>query len=137
MRHTVKVGTRHDREFVVDPDRTIAFPGGGAPPMLSTPALILELELTARDAIAADHAADQASVGTFLEIEHLAPTPLGARVRCSARVVHSEGPVVTFTIEAHDGVERIARGLHRRRIVSRERFAKRLNAKTPSDRLTG
>jgi predicted thioesterase len=100
--------------------------------MLSTPALILELQRTARSAIAGGHPDSDASVGTFLEIEHVAPAPAGARVRCSARVIHIDGPVISFAIDAHDDVERIAQGLRRRRIGLKLRFARRLDAKWPS-----
>ena len=129
MAHLVKVGMRLERDFITTPAHGIEFPGGNAPPMLSTPSLILELELTARDAISAAHGEHEASVGTFIELEHLAATPIGARIHCSARVIHIDRSVITFAIEAMNDQEKIARGLHRRRIVSRERFIQKLNAK--------
>ena len=65
------------------------------------------------------------SVGTFLEVEHLAPAPDGFTVTCRARVIHVNGPVVTFQVEAHDGTESIARGIHKRRVIDVDRFARR------------
>jgi predicted thioesterase len=50
-------------------------------------------------------------------------------VVCRARVIHVDGPVVTFKVEAHDGVETIARGIHRRRVIDVERFRGRIEKK--------
>jgi fluoroacetyl-CoA thioesterase len=70
------------------------------------------------------------TVGTRIEIDHLAATPVGTQVTCTARVVHSEGPVISFQLEASDGHETIARGFHKRRAVNVDRFAARLQKKT-------
>jgi hypothetical protein len=51
------------------------------------------------------------------------------RVTCWARVIHVNGLVVTFQIEAHDGIEPIARGIHKRRVIDVDRFARRLERK--------
>ena len=48
---------------------------------------------------------------------------------CRARVILVDGPVVTFQVEAHDGVESIARGIHRRRVIDVDRFARRVERK--------
>ena len=99
------------------------------PAVLATPWLVASLEYAARDAIAPLLDANERSVGTFIEVEHLAPAPEGFTVRCRARVIHVDGPVVTFQVEAHDGVEVIAKGLHRRRVIDVDRFARRIAKK--------
>ena len=53
---------------------------------------------------------------------------------CRARVIHVDGPVVTFQVEAHDGVEPTARGIHRRRVIDVNRFARRVARKSRSRR---
>jgi predicted thioesterase len=68
-------------------------------------------------------------VGSFIVVEHLAPTPHGFTVTCRARVIHVDGAVVTFQVEAHDGIEPIARGIHRRRVIDVDRFARRVERK--------
>jgi predicted thioesterase len=50
-------------------------------------------------------------------------------VTCRARVIHVDGAIVTFQVEAHDGVEPIARGIHRRAVINVERFARRVQKK--------
>jgi predicted thioesterase len=65
----------------------------------------------------------------MIEVEHLAPSPEGFHITCRARVIHVAGPVVTFQVEAHDDLEPIARGIHRRRVIDVDRFARRVEKK--------
>jgi predicted thioesterase len=99
------------------------------PAVLATPWLVAHLEYAARNAIAPCLAENERSVGTFLEVKHLAPVPEGFTVVCKARVIRADGPVVTFQIEAHDGHELVARGLHKRRVIDVVRFARRVERK--------
>jgi predicted thioesterase len=102
------------------------------PAILATPWLIAHLEYAARDAIAPCLEEHERSVGTFIEVEHLAPVPEGLTVTCRARVIHVNAQVVTFQVDAHDGVEPIARGIHRRRVIDIDRFARRVERKKGS-----
>ena len=115
--------------MVVGPSNRIVFADDRMPAVLSTPWLVAHLEYAARDAIAPCLGDGERSVGTFLEIEHLAPVPEGLTVVCRARVILTDGPVVTFQLEAHDDFEVVARGLHRRRIIDVDRFARRVARK--------
>lgn len=122
MKSPPKVGTTFEQRFRVEPQHTVHFSEQGVPPVLATPWLIWLLESAALESLKPFLDADEMSVGVQVEMEHLAPTPLGAEVVCVARVVHSEGPVVSFQIDARDAHEPIARGLHKRRVVNSERF---------------
>ena len=64
-----------------------------------------------------------------IELRHLAPVPVGKKVRCLARVIYAEGRQVTFQIEARDEVELIARGIHKRAVIRVESFARRVREK--------
>src|SRR5690349_11385188 len=108
----------------VTEENCINFADGGMPHVLSTPWLVAYLEFVARDALSSCLADDERSVGMVVEIEHLAPSPLGSKVTCRARVIHVDGPTVTFQIDAHDEVEPVAKGLHKRRVVQVDRFAR-------------
>jgi predicted thioesterase len=114
---------------LVGPGNTIVFADDRMPAVLSTPSMIAHLEYAARNAIAPCLTENERSVGSFIEVEHLAPVPAGFTVHCRARVIHADGPVVTFQIEAHDGTEIVARGLHRRRVIDVDRFRKRVERK--------
>lgn len=129
MKSRPRIGMSGEQALEVGPSNRISFADARMPSILATPWLIAHLEYTARDTIAPCLEDNERSVGTFVEVEHLAPTPEGARVTCRARVIHVDGPVVTFQVEAHDEVEAIARGIHRRRVIDVDRFARRVAKK--------
>jgi predicted thioesterase len=129
MKSPPKTGLTAEQTIRVGPDNRISFTDGKMPAVLATPWLIAHLESAARDAIASCLEEHERSVGTFIEVEHLAPAPDGFQVICRARVIHTDGPVVTFQVEAHDRVETIARGIHRRRVIDVDRFARRVERK--------
>ena len=97
--------------------------------VLSTPSLIWFLEHAARDALASLLEPDETSVGVSVDVEHLAATPRGHEVTCVARVVHVDRSLVTFQVTAEDGREAIARGVHKRRVVSAKRFESHVQRK--------
>ncbi|MGO9466233.1 MAG: thioesterase family protein [Isosphaeraceae bacterium] len=129
MKQLPRTGLTGELQITVGPENRISFADEHMPAVLATPWLVGYLESTARDAIAPCLAANERSVGAFIELEHLAPAPEGFRVTCRARVIHVDAAVITFQVEAHDGVEPIARGIHRRRVIDVERFARRVKKK--------
>jgi predicted thioesterase len=129
MKSTPKVGLTGESRFVVDAATRISFADARMPSVLATPWLIAHLEYTARDAIAPCLEEHERSVGTYVEVEHLGPVPEGFTVTCRARVIRAEGTEVVFQVEAHDGVEPVARGIHRRRVIDVDRFARRVARK--------
>jgi predicted thioesterase len=129
MKSTPRLGTAAEQRLTVDATNRIAFADDRMPAVLATPWLVAHLEYAAREAIAGCLEEHERSVGTFVEVEHLAPVPEGFTVVCRARVIHVAGPVVTFQVDAHDGTEPVARGLHKRRIIDVDRFARRVARK--------
>ncbi|HOW68834.1 MAG TPA: thioesterase family protein [Candidatus Paceibacterota bacterium] len=129
MRNTIKTGMCAEIEFRVENEHTISFLEADMPAVLSTPSLIWFLEHAAIEVLKPVLEAGEVSVGTNVEIQHLAPTPAGCTVTCRARVVQADGQAVSFHVEAHDSHELIARGYHQRRIVRAGSIAKRVLAK--------
>jgi fluoroacetyl-CoA thioesterase len=129
MKQVPRVGLQGEQRITVGPENRISFVDARMPAVLATPWLIAYLEYTARDALAPCLEDNERSVGVSVDVEHLAPTPEGFTVTCRARVIHVNGPVVTFQVEAHDGTEPIARGIHKRRVIDVDRFARRLEKK--------
>jgi predicted thioesterase len=130
MKSSPKVGAIGEVQFTVEKQYIIGFADEQMPAVLATPWLIWFLERAAREAIDPCLEPDERTVGTHIDVRHLAPTPPGQRVTCRARVVHSEKTGVSLQVEAWDEQELIARGMHERRIIRCERFAKRVQAKT-------
>jgi fluoroacetyl-CoA thioesterase len=133
MKSLPKVGTLGQERFVVELRHAIDFAQGGMPAVLCTPWLIWFLEHAARAAILPLLETGESSVGSEIQVFHLAPTPVGQTVTCSARVLFAERNEVSFHLEAHDERERIARGSHRLRVIRVDRFAKRVAQKTKGE----
>ena len=129
MRAPLKVGATAEVEFVVAPEHVIPFSDHQMPAVLSTPQLIAFLEQAARTAMDEVLDENERTVGIQVDVQHLAATPLGARVVCRARAIHVQGRQATFQIEAHDMHERIARGVHRRQVIRVDRFAEQVRRK--------
>ena len=126
MKSSPKIGTTGELQFVVEQKHVIEFATDGMPAVLSTPNLIGLLERTARKTIDPFLDAEERSVGMEIELRHLAPALLGAEVTCITRVYHVDGRKVDFQIEAREGGQLIARGLHKRAIVRVDSFARQL-----------
>jgi len=132
MKSRAPTGTTHELRFIVGPEHIIEFATDGMPAVLATPRLIGLLERTARETLYPFLEANERSVGVEIDLRHLAATPVGATVTCLARVISSEGPFVTYHIEARDEQELIARGQHKRAVIRVESFARRLARKAKS-----
>jgi fluoroacetyl-CoA thioesterase len=130
MKSAPKIGTVGETTFVVEPKHVIDFATDEMPAVLSTPNLVSLLERTASQSLTPCLESDERSVGIEIELRHLAPTPLGARVTVTVRVIHAEGRQVTFQVEAHDEHELILRGVHKRAVIRTGSFAKRVQAKS-------
>jgi len=130
MKSAPKIGATGQLQMVVEPGHCIDFAVGGMPAVLSTPSLIGLLERAARQALQPFLDADEASVGTEIELRHFAATPLGQQVTCTARIIRVEAAQIGFQIEARDRHELIARGLHQRAVIHIESFARHVQRKT-------
>ncbi|QEX24541.1 hypothetical protein FRZ61_44820 [Hypericibacter adhaerens] len=90
--------------------------------VVSTPALIGFLEDASHRAIRDCYEAGEVSVGTKVDIEHLAAAPLGQAIEASAEVVAVQGRRVDFKVEAHQGGRLVMQGRHQRAVVDLARF---------------
>jgi predicted thioesterase len=127
-RDVIKAGMSAERTLVVPPERTVGHFVAHMPMVYATPMMILEMEMASGDAINACLEPGWITVGTEVDIRHLAATPVGARVRTTARVIAVERRVIRFEVEAFDDTRRIGEGRHARGLVNLESFARRLRA---------
>jgi fluoroacetyl-CoA thioesterase len=122
----VVAGMSGRREVVVTPELTVGAFVEGMPSVYATPMMILAMELASGVAVAPHLPPGWVTVGSEVNVRHLAPTPVGRTVVATARVVSVEGRSVTFAVEAHDGENKIGEGTHRRGAVNLQSFAKRM-----------
>lgn len=123
------IGTSCEKTFTVESKHAIDFASQQMPEVLCTPWLVWFLEHTAREAVLPFLSPGESTVGSSVEIEHLAATAVGDSVTCLARIVHVENRRISFHIEARDSHELIARGFHKLHVIDVERFASNLKRK--------
>ena len=97
--------------------------------VMSTPTMIAMMELAAMDAIKAYYDAGENSVGSGIEVQHVAATPPGHRVRAEAEVTRVEGRRIELKVRAFDETEEIGSGIHRRAVIDAAKFTERLKSK--------
>jgi fluoroacetyl-CoA thioesterase len=123
-RDVIKPGMSAERILVVPPERTVGHFVKHMPMVYATPMMILEMEMTSGDAVNPFLEAGWITVGTEVDIRHLAATPVGATVRTTAKVIAVERRVIRFEVEAFDDKRRIGEGRHARGLVNLEAFAR-------------
>ncbi len=103
------------------------------PRVFATGYMVALLEWACIDAIKPhlDWPAEQ-SVGTHINVSHLAATPPGLTVTVQARLDEVDGKRLKFTVSAHDGVDTITEGTHERFVIDAEKFSARLQKKIPT-----
>lgn len=114
---------------VESPAMTVRLEGERALSVYATPRLVWDVEEAARAALGPYLEPGEASVGTLVQVRHLAPTPVGMRVTARARVTAVEGRRVAFDVEAYDEREKVGEGTHERVVIDAAKFAARIAAK--------
>jgi predicted thioesterase len=121
----VRPGMTGREEVVVTHDLTVGGHVEGMPLVYGTPMMIMAMEVASGSAVRSHLPPGWVTVGSEVNIRHLAPTPIGRTVVATARVLEVEGRSVLFAVEAHDGERKIGDGTHRRGAVNLDAFAKR------------
>jgi fluoroacetyl-CoA thioesterase len=130
MSFEVKIGFTKERKIRINSDQTTSFLWEGEN-VLSTPSLISEIEETCRLLLKEQFISDPNwdSVGTLVDIRHIAATPVGAEVLLKSKVILVNGRRIMFEIEAFDNLEKIAEGRHERFIINIPEFKDKFNVK--------
>jgi fluoroacetyl-CoA thioesterase len=128
MKASLVAGVTATGRITVDRDRTIDFMGEEAR-VYATPMLVRDIEMTCRNLLLAHLDPGEDSVGTRVEIDHLAATLLGMPVELAVTVTEVNGRAVTFEVAGKDSLEAICRGRHMRFVVDVEKTKARLAAK--------
>jgi predicted thioesterase len=127
-RDVIKIGMSAERTLVVPPEQTVGHLLEGMPMVFATPMMILQMELTSGDTIRGFLQPGWVTVGTEVNIKHLAASPVGATVRTTAKVIAVERRVIRFEVASFDGERKIGEGFHARGLVNVASFNKRFGA---------
>jgi len=122
-------GMMGSAELTVGEEHTAPSIGSGRVHVLATPVMINLIEAAALAAVEQSLPEHHQSLGTHLDVTHVAATPVGMRVRATAEVVRVEGRTVYFRVRAEDERELIGEGTHERVVVNVDRFDQRVQAK--------
>ena len=125
----LKPGLRGQATLVVAEEHTAPRVGSGRVHVLATPVMINLIEAAALEAVEKLLPPGHQSLGTVLNVRHIAATPVGMRVTATAEVTGVEGRTVRFRVEARDERELIGDGLHERVVVNVEKFDQRVQRK--------
>ena len=130
MNIMVKVGATKERKIRVSQNQSTSFLWEGEN-VFSTPSMISEMEETCRILLKEQFIPQEQwdSVGTFVEIKHLAATPVGAEVLLKAKVYSVNGRRVMFDVDALDKIEKIGEGRNERMVIEIARFRSRFDEK--------
>jgi fluoroacetyl-CoA thioesterase len=129
----LKPGLQGRAELVVGEEHTAPRIGSGRVHVLATPVMINLIEAAALDAVERLLPLGHQSLGTVLNVRHIAATPVGMRVTASAEVTGVEGRTIRFRVEARDERELIGDGTHERVVVNVAKFDQRVQRKLGSD----
>lgn len=130
-----RTGLRHSDQLAVCPRHTVpeidnAWPGfRDMPPVLATAIMIGFIEQTCVEALRPYLSPEQRTVGTHVDVSHVAATPVGMTVTAEIDLVAVEGKSLRFRVRCSDEAGLIGEGTHERVIVDFERFSKRVAEK--------
>lgn len=125
----LSVGIKGNLERTVTEDLTAEALGSGLLPVFATPAAVALAEETAWKSVAGELEEGQGTVGTLMELAHIAATPLGMKVRCETELVEVDRRKLVFTVKIYDEKEKVADGRHERFIIDNAKFLSKAEGK--------
>lgn len=136
MKETLKVGIRYEHKFVVPVSKTVPalYPESEEflvmPEVFATGFLVGFLEWACIKAINPhlDWPKEQ-SVGTHINVSHVAATPPGLEVTAIVELIEADGRRLVFSVEANDGIDLISKGVHVRFVINKDKFDTKLRQK--------
>ncbi len=125
----LKAGLRGEQSVEVVYENTATAVGSGVLKVFATPCMLALMEKTACDSVIPYLEEGNGTVGTQVDIRHLAATPIGMTVRCESELLEVDGRRLVFEVKAYDDAGLIGEGTHERFIVNNEKFQSKADAK--------
>ena len=129
MSYNLEVGLINEFELIVSKEHSAMSIGSGSINVFSTPSLIANMEKAAFNAVDHKLGDEYTTVGTKVNINHIAATPMGMKVIFKAKLINVDKAKLLFEVEAYDEKEKIGFGTHERYIINIEKFMKKANSK--------
>lgn len=125
----ITIGLTNEKSVAVTIENTAISMGSGTLRVFATPAMIALCEGCCAETVEDLLGEGMTSVGTKVDIEHLAASPISASILCKSRIVAVDGRRLDFEVEVYDNVGLIGKGKHTRFIVDAEKFVNKTYAK--------
>ena len=138
MKSTLQTGLKHSFSYKVPENKTVPYTYpesreiAAMPKVFATGFMIVLMEWACVQLLNQHLDAGEGSVGTHVDVSHLAATPVGMTVKVDVECVEVSGRKVVFKVRAHDGMDLIGEGRHERVVVAWDRFNAKLADKTKS-----
>ncbi len=127
LKKIITIGMANENAFLVAETHTASHLGSGNSRVLATPWMIAFMERTCHRLLAEKLPVGYSSVGTLVNVRHLAPCPVGSTVTVYGEVIGIEGLKVLFKVSAHHGDTLLGEGIHERFVIDEQRFLKKIN----------
>lgn len=132
MEFKINLQSKKERTIIVKQNQTTSFLWEGEN-VFSTPSMISEMEETCRLLLKEQFLSNSAewdSVGTLVDIKHLAATPVGAEITLNAEIINVDDRRILFKVSAKDKIETVGEGKHERVIINIPRFKEKFDKKS-------
>lgn len=125
----LQIGICSTVEMIVKQKDTATEYGSGGVDVFATPAMVAVMEKAAITAVSLHLDKGYTTVGTRVDVSHVAATPVGMKVTTTAELVEIDGRRLVFKVQAFDEVELISEGMHERYIINLEKFMDKISKK--------
>ncbi len=125
----INIGLKGNKSIVVEESNTASSFGSGDLPVFATPAMIALMEATALESIKEYLEEGYSTVGTLVDVKHMAATPLAMTVRCESELIEIDRKRLVFKVTAYDDAGLIGEGVHERFIIHKEKFLAKAKSK--------
>lgn len=125
----LKPGIKGRQEVTVTEANSASALGSGLLEVFATPAMVALMEKTSWMSIADELEEGEGTVGTLLNITHLAATPVGMQVWCESELKEVDGRRLVFQVEVFDGTGKVGEGVHERFVIKNEKFMQKALSK--------
>lgn len=130
MEYDMLKGLRHSETLVVEHKDTAAVYGSGSLEVFATPAMIALMEKTCLDSVNDKIGEGNTTVGIAVNIKHLKASPVGALIRCDAKLVEVDRKRLVFEVKCFEGESLVGEGVHERFVVDSEKFMGKLGVRS-------